>query len=255
MPIAAFAMDRIGISSILLIQSGLSILAAIVENGILLEETIKSVPEKSGFSLWLHDVKDGFSYLKEERGLLNIYVYDAVANGSTTAFGPILVAFFRSAPGFSPQLYGFFSAAEFIGRTLGGIVRYNREMEPKYRRKFVYNVQQTYNIMDAVLLWMPYPMMLLNRGICGFLGINSATVRLSSINRYIPESYRARVNAFSSALIYIFGSVAAIVLGAIGEIMDYRLAMTLASAVCMALCWFTVGRNKTQLDRIYLHNQ
>lgn len=255
MPVAAFAMDRIGISGILLIQSGMSILAAIVENGMIIEETVRKECEKSGFSLWFQDIKEGFAYLKEERGLLNIYAYDAVANGSATAYGPILVAFFRTAPGFSAQLYGFFSAAEFVGRTLGGIVLYNREMDPKYRRKFVYNVQQIYNIMDTVLLWLPYPMMLLNRCLCGFLGINSATVRLSSINRYIPEFYRARVNAFSGALIYIFGSAAAIVLGAIGEIMDYRLAMTVASLLCMVLCWLTVGRNKTQLDQIYLYNQ
>jgi MFS family permease len=253
MPVAAFCMDRIGISNILLIQSILSFLAAITENRIILEESIHFDSQKSGFCLWLQDLKDGFSYLKGEKGLLNIYAYDAVANGSGSAMGPILGAFFRTAPGFSAQLYGFFSAAEFIGRTIGGFVCYHREMDPKNRRKFVYFVQQLYNVMDALLLWIPYPWMLVNRAVCGFLGINSATVRMSSIHQYLPETYRARVNAFSGTIVYIFGSVAAILLGAIGEIMDYRMAISLTSGICMVLCALTVGRNKKHLDQIYLY--
>ena len=253
MPIAAFLMDKIGIANILLIQSLFSFMAAITENSIILKETARLDSKKSGFSLWMQDFKDGFLYLKGEKGLLNIYAYDAVANGSGTAFGPILVAFFRTAPGFSAQLYAFFSAAEFAGRTIGGFIRYKQVLNPKNRRKFVYYVQQFYNLMDGLLLWLPYPCMLVNRTICGFLGINSATVRMSAIAKYIPEEYRARVNAFSSTIICVFGSVASIVLGAIGEIMDYRVAMTLASGICMLLCWFTVGRNKANLDPIYLH--
>jgi hypothetical protein len=253
MPVAAFLMDKIGIPQILLVQSALSFLAAITENRIILDETIRLDDNKSGFFLWIQDLKDGFLYLKGEKGLLNIYAYDAVANGSGTAFGPILVAFFRTAPGFSAQLFAFFSAAEFTGRTIGGFIRYKQLLNLKNRRKFVYYVQQFYNLMDGLLLWLPYPWMLLNRGICGFLGINSATVRMSAIARYIPEEYRARVNAFSSTIICIFGSVASVVLGAIGEIMDYRVAMTMASGLCMLLCWLTVGRNKKHLDTIYLH--
>ena len=253
MPVAAFLMEEVGIPNILLIQSGLSFLAAITENEIVLQETVRFDGEKSGFSLWYQDLQEGFSYLRGEKGLLKIYAYDAVANGSGTAFGPILVAFFRTAPGLSAQLYAFFSAAEFIGRSFGGFVRYKQGINPKNRRKFVYNVQQFYNLMDAILLWLPYPWMLLNRGICGFLGINSATVRMSAIARYLPEEYRARVNAFSSTIVCVFGSISAIVLGTIGEVMDYRMALTLASGVCMVLCWLTVGRNKEQLDPIYLY--
>lgn len=253
MPVAAFLMDKIGIPQILLVQSALSFLAAITENRIILDESVRLDSKKSGFSLWLQDLRDGFMYLKGEKGLLNIYAYDAVANGSGTAFGPILVAFFRTAPGFSAQLYAFFSAAEFAGRTIGGLIRYKQVLSPKNRRKFVYHVQQFYNLMDGLLLWLPYPCMLVNRTICGFLGINSATVRMSAIARYIPEEYRARVNAFSSTIICVFGSVASIVLGAIGEIMDYRVAMTLASGLCVLLCWLTVGRNKKHLDQIYIH--
>lgn len=254
MPLAALLMDTIGVANILLIQSGLSILAAITESGIEIEETPRFDGEKSGFSLWLQDFKEGLRYLKGERGLLNIYAYDAVTNGASMGYEPIQVAFFRTAPGFSAQSYAFFSVAQFIGRTVGGLVRYKTNMKPEKRRQFVYFVQQFYNLMDAVLLWLPYPAMLVNRAICGFLGINSATVRASSIHQYLPEEYRARVNAFSDAAICVTASAASLLFGALGEILDYRVTMTVTALACILACWLTVGRNKADLDKIYLHS-
>jgi hypothetical protein len=253
MPLAALLMDTIGVANILFLQSGMSILAAITENTIKIEEIIEKSSGKSGFSLWLQDFKDGISYLRGEKGLLNIYAYDAVANGAGSGIGPIMVAFFRTTPGFSAQLYAFFSAAEFIGRTIGGMFRYRTNMKPEKRRRFVYFVQQFYNVMDGILLWLPYTAMLVNRGICGFLGINSATVRMSSIHRYLPEAYRARINAFSSASICVFSSVASLAYGLLGELVDYRVAMTIIALISMLACWLTVGRHKEELDRIYLY--
>lgn len=253
MPLAALLMDTIGVANILFLQSGMSILAAITESGIKIEEKVEILSEKSGFSLWLQDFKGGLQYLKGEKGLLNIYAYDAVANGAGSGIGPIMVAFFRTTPGFSAQLYAFFSAAEFIGRSIGGVFRYKNNMKPEKRRGFVYFVQQFYNAMDAVLLWLPYPVMLVNRSICGFLGINSATVRASSIHRYLPEEYRARVNAFSEATICIVGSIASLLFGMLGEFLDYRLTMTIIALISMFVCWFTTGRNKKELEKIYLY--
>ncbi len=255
MPLAAVLMDTIGVANILLLQSGMSILAAAVESGIDLKEEIRRESEGGGFRLWLKDFRDGLLFLKGERGLMNIYAYSAVTNGASQGCSPILVAFFRTAPGFSAGLYAFFSGAEFLGRTLGGVVRYNTKMKPEKRQGFVYGVQQIYNLMDAVLLWLPYPLMLLNRGICGFLGINSATVRESAVQKYLPEEYRARANAFSSAAICAAGSAASLLFGALGEIMDYRMAMTSISVICIALCWVTIGRNREAIGRIYDHSK
>lgn len=253
MPLSALLMDTIGIANILFLQSGMSILAAITESNMKIEETPSRANAHSGVAQWFRDFRDGFRYLKGERGLLNMYAYDMVANGAFMGCSAIQIAFFRTAPGLSAQLYSFFSAAEFIGRTFGGLFRYHSTMKPEKRRPFVYFVQQFYNAMDAVLLWLPYPVMLVNRAVCGFLGINSATVRSSSIHQYLPEEYRARVNAFAEAGICAAGSIASILLGAVGEVLDYRLTMTLVSFAGMAACWLTVGRNKEALDKVYLH--
>ena len=56
-------------------------------------------------------------------------------------------------------------------------------------------------MMDVLLLWLPYPLMLANRAFCGFLGINSATIRQAAVQRYLPDPLRARINAYESMLI------------------------------------------------------
>lgn len=251
MPLAALLMDTIGTANILFLQSGMSILAAVTENGINIQECPRMAGEKLGLSLWFRDFSDGLRYLKGEKGLRNIYTYSAVTNGASQGYGPILVAFFRTAPGFSAQMYAFFSVAEFIGRSIGGMTRYKRAMPPKKRGGFVYFVQQFYNVMDGLLLWLPYPLMLANRCVCGFLGINSATVRESSIQQYLPEAYRARVNAFSDAAICAAGSLLSLVIGAAGEVMDYRLVLTIAAVICSFICWLTIGRSSLELQKIY----
>lgn len=59
--------------------------------------------------------------------------------------------------------------------------------------KFVYTV---YGLMDILLLYLPYPLMLCNRFLCGALGISSATIRETAVQSYLPENMRARINAF-----------------------------------------------------------
>ena len=63
-------------------------------------------------------MRDAVAYLKREKGILNIFTYMSVTNGVAAGYAPILVAFFRTAPGFSAAMYSAFSVAEFLGKPL-----------------------------------------------------------------------------------------------------------------------------------------
>ena len=102
-----------------------------------------------------------------------------------------------------------------------------------------------------LLLWIPYPLMLVNRGVCGFLGINSATMRQAAVQTYIPDAMRARINAFENMLYFAASAVLGLVIGALGEVLDYRLCITLCGMATMAFCWVTVWKNRRQVRRIY----
>ncbi len=172
-------------------------------------------------------------------------------NGLGNGYSSILVAFFRSTPGFTVAMYSLFTVFEFAGRSLGGILHYRKPVPAKHRFTFAFWTYQIYEAMDMLLLWFPYPLMLLSRAACGFLGINSAVLREAAVQKYIPEEYRARLNAFFSVLISAGISAFGLLIGAMGELLDYRLCITLAAGLCSAVLWCTVWRHRKSVRAIY----
>ena len=105
--------------------------------------------------------------------------------------------------------------------------------------------------MDMCLLWLPYPLMLLNRGICGFLGSNSAIMRSAAVQSYIPERLRSRINAFEGVLITAGSGVFALLMGFLGEILDYRLCLTIGGAIAMFASWILIWGRRKDVSIVY----
>lgn len=250
MPVAALLFDTLGVARILLVQATLSAAAAGIESRIRVAESAREKSASFSVRTWWQDIRETVAYLKGERGLRAIYAYQAVTNGMAAGWSPLLVAFFRTAPGMTTAMYSLLSVAEFAGRSLGGVVRYRYTMEREKRFGFIFLVYRLYETMDALLLWLPYPLMLANRAICGFLGINSATVRQAAVQQYLPDALRARANAFESVLITAAGGVLALLVGALGEVMDYRLCVTLCGVVTLGFCYLTIYRERAAVRSV-----
>ena len=250
-PLAAVLLDTLGVAWILIAQSGLSLAAAITESFIYLDETERQHRTPYSLRAWADDIREAVLYLKEERGLLSIYEYMAVTNGVASGFSPILVAFFRTFPGFTAAMYSAFSVVEFAGRTIGSALQYRIKIPDKKKYGFVFFVYQVYESMDMCLLWLPYPLMLVNRGICGFLGSNSAILRSAAVQRYIPEKLRSRINAFDGVLITAGASAFSLLMGFLGEILDYRWCVTIGGAIAMLASWLLIWGRRKDVRRIY----
>lgn len=250
-PLAAILLDTIGVAWILIAQSVLSLAAAITESFINLDETRRQNREQYSLRAWAGDIREAVLYLKEERGLRGIYEYMAVTNGVASGFSPILVAFFRTFPGFTAAMYSAFSVAEFAGRTIGSALQYRIKIPNNKKYGFVFFVYQVYETMDMSLLWLPYPLMLVNRGICGFLGSNSAIMRSAAVQTYIPESLRSRVNAFEGVLITAGASVFSLLMGVLGEILDYRWCLSIGGAIAMLSSWLLIWGRRKDVRMIY----
>lgn len=249
-PVASILYTKLGLGVICLGEGVLLLLAASVETQIRLTENVQR-GGKFSLHAYVQDFKEGFSYLKREKGLLRIYSYMPITQGISQATEPLIRAFFRTAPGFDITMYALFTTAQFIGRTIGGVVHYKFEIPPKKRFSLAYLVYITYNVMDAILLWLGFPAMLVNRGICGFLGINSATLRESSVQNYLPDHMRAKINAVFNAVYALVPAVLTVAVGALGEILDYRLCVTLMSLAGMVLCYLIMWRGREDVKKIY----
>lgn len=251
MPIAGFLIQYISVAEILMLQGVASIGAGMLESLIKIKEINLNQDRNLSFKLWFSDFKDGFAYISKEKGLQCIYGYMAFTNGVAAGQLPILVAHFSTAPGLTAAMYGFFAFAEFTGRSIAGFVRCHITIPKEKRFPFVMVVYLVYEWMDAILLWLPFPWMLMNRGICGFLGFNSATERTISVQSYIPEDMRARVNAFETAVVSAAASVMAIIVGWIGEVFQPKATMSITAMICLVVCLMTVWKSRTDVARIY----
>lgn len=250
-PLAAILLDTIGVAWILIAQSGLSLAAAVTESCIRLDETERKQHTPYTPKAWIEDIREAVQYLKKERGLRSIYGYMAVTNGVSSGFSPILVAFFRTFPGFTAAMYSAFSVVEFAGRTIGSAMQYRIKIPAKKKYGFTFFVYQFYEAMDMCLLWLPYPLMLINRGICGFLGSNSAILRSAAVQRYIPEKLRSRVNAFIGVLLTVGSSIFSLLMGFLGEILDYRWCVTIGGTVALLACWLLIWRRRSDVREVY----
>ena len=250
-PLAAVLLDTIGVAWILIAQSGLSLAAAVTESCIRLDETARKQHTPYTPRAWIEDIREAVQYLKKERGLRSIYGYMAVTNGVSSGFSPILVAFFRTFPGFTAAMYSAFSVVEFAGRTIGSAMQYRIKIPAKKKYGFTFFVYQFYEAMDMCLLWLPYPLMLINRGICGFLGSNSAILRSAAVQRYIPEKLRSRVNAFIGVLLTVGSSIFSLLMGFLGEILDYRWCVTIGGAVALLACWLLIWCRRSDVRQVY----
>ena len=250
-PLAAVLLDTLGVPLLLVLQGALSLAAALTESFIRLDERQQAQRQRYTAAAWRADIREGFAYLKEERGVRSIYEYMSVTNGVAGGYAPILVAFFRTMPGMTAAMYSLFSVAEFAGRTIGSAVQYRVDIPQKKRFGFVFAVYQTYELMDMLLLWLPYPLMLVNRGLCGFLGNNSAILREAAVQRYILERLRSRVNAFEGVLITAGASIFALLMGLLGELLDYRRCVTIGGAVAMLASWLLIWGRRRDVRRVY----
>ena len=250
-PLAAVLLDTIGVAWILIAQSGLSLAAAVTESCIRLDEIERKQHTPYTPRAWIEDIREAVQYLKKERGLCSIYGYMAVTNGVSSGFSPILVAFFRTFPGFTAAMYSAFSVVEFAGRTIGSAMQYRIKIPAKKKYGFTFFVYQFYEVMDMCLLWLPYPLMLINRGICGFLGSNSAILRSAAVQRYIPEKLRSRVNAFIGVLLTVGSSIFSLLMGFLGEILDYRWCVTIGGTVALLACWLLIWRRRSDVRKVY----
>ena len=249
-PVASILYTQLGLGVLCLGEGLLLAAAATVETQIRVEEHTKP-GGKFSFHDYIRDFREGFRYLKKEKGLLRIYGYMPITQGVSQATEPLIRAWFRTAPGLNLTMYALFTTAEFIGRTVGGLVHYKFEIPPEKRFSLAYLVYVTYNIMDTVLLWLGFPLMLVNRGVCGFLGINSATLRASSVQNYLPDNMRAKVNAVFNMLYALVPTLLTLAVGALGEVMDYRLCVTLVSAAGLLPCYLIMWRGREDVKKVY----
>lgn len=220
-PAATLLYTHLGMHQIFYLVAGLTSLSVLIKTGI-----CSSAPDRKGesygFAQYRRDFMDGLRYMRKEKGVRNIFTYVAITNGVSSSIGIIVQAWYQTVSWLTVTMLGLLTSAEMIGRVLGGVFCYHKEIPVQHRfayTKFVYFV---YDLLDMLILFMPYPLMLLSRFLCGSLGSVSATIRSAAVQSYLPDNMRARVNAFSNAMFSVGGVSFRLLAGWLGTVLPYR---------------------------------
>ena len=237
-PVAAFLYERVPMGALFCAVAGLTLVSVVVEGCI--REVQKPRAESYTLRQYRSDIREGFAYLKKEKGIRNIYTYMSITQGASVGVGVLTQAYYQTQPWLTVTMLGFLQSAEMIGRVLSGLFQYIREIPVKKRYSFTKLVYTFYDTMDAALLWMPFPLMLINRFLCGGLGCASATIRETAVQSYLPESMRARVYAFFDVMYSIGGVAFQLLAGLLGQLMPYRLAATCLGLVTLCSMFFLI---------------
>ena len=102
-----------------------------------------------------------------------------------------------------------------------------------------------------VLAGWPCPRVVAHRAVAGFLGITTAWRRLAAVQSRLPDRLRAGVNAFEGVLYSAAFSVLGLAVGALGEVMDLRLGVTLWAFASLIICWMTIWRRRREIRAMY----
>ncbi len=248
-PVAAFLYKSVGLSNLFFFTAGLMSIGIVLQSFMTYEHITK---EKIGsIKNYFNDIKEGILYFKNEKGIRNIYLYVSITNG--TGFGNDLLvqAYFQTASYLNVVMLGVLKTAEMIGRSLGGFFQYKFEVPVKKRfgfTKFVYTFYETINV---VLLYLPYPLMLVGKFACGALGMNSGNIREVAVQSYLPPTIRARVRAVMNVLLCIGLFFFQLFAGFLGEYMDYRHAIILLGVITYIAIYFLIVRPGEVNRKIY----
>ena len=227
-PITTYLYAHIAIYHMFYLVVLLTVCSVVIESCIT-EKKEKTQEEKYSLKQYGIDLKEGFHFIRRDKGIRNIYTYMSITCGSGEGVNLLTQAYFQTHPLLTVSSYGFLKSAEMLGRMLSSVLWYHTSIPEKKRYQFTKFSYTFYQCMDTILLYLPLPGMMLNRFLCGGIGCGSATIREAAVKSYLPANIRARVSAFFDVVIAIGTIAFQLIAGALGKIMPYRWAAVIIS--------------------------
>ncbi len=248
-PLAALVYARFGVEVLFLIEGVSLLIAAAFESRI--DHHHAPRQESPSIRQYMEDLLEGFRYLKREKGVRSIFGYMSITSAAGNGVGIMAMAHFQTTGGLTTAMYGLLTSAETIGRLVGSAVHYLFKIPEEKRYALTVRVYAIYELCDGVMLFMAYPVMIVLRFICGFLGSQTAAIRQAATQKYLPSDMRGRVYGLFDVLVSLSMMGVQLLVGAMGEMMRYPLAAAVLSAAGFASLLWLIVRNKKHVEPVY----
>ncbi len=256
-PVSTFLYGKIGLAP-LLACNGLSFLiAAIMETQIRAEEEYiekqkeTRLKEHSAAKQIWEDTKEGFRYLRSEKGLLAIAVYFTFSSVCGGVSSVIVLPFFKSTFQNGEYWFMFVSAFLLIGRAIGGMIHYRVTVPARSRFSIALAVYIIISFCEGFYLFFPIPVMAVLYFIVGIGGVTSYTIRISATQSYVPDEKKGRFNGAFNMLFTIGALAGEFAAGTLTVLLPERIILMSAMLLCALAAVVFIGGGKNQVAPIY----
>ena len=257
-PVSAVVYNLIGIGPIMFLDALSFLVAAIFETRIKQEEKYVDKQKESiaGENLsyskrMLSDIKDGFSYLSKERGLLAIAVYFFFSNLAGGAMNVMCLPYYKSTFENGEYLYIVIYGMSFVGRAIGGMLHYRIKLPVKYKFSIAIFVYIFLGLVDGTYMFMPIRLAMVCCFFSGMGGITSYTIRISSTQNYVPDEMKGRFNGVFLILATAGSLIAELIAGLLSEIMDARFVVLIFNLIAVTAAIVIIGGSRKSVAKIY----
>jgi len=253
-PIAGICYKTIGLAPLFLFNSATFLIAAIAETQIKAAESHaqQHEGERVNGGQLMRDLKDGFAYLKRERGLNAITWFFFVMMLSSSVCVTLTLPYFKSLSGVDGVMqYTFVMGANTIGRLIGGVAHYFFRYPEKKKFNIALFVYVAISFIDGAYLFLPFWMMLLFMLVDGMLGVTSYNIRISSTQNYLPDEMRGRFNGLFQMLCILGTITGQIIAGVVGDMLPIRWVVAVSMAVTLLSVFVILLPNQEHVKKIY----
>ena len=260
-PLSAFLYRQVGLSPLLGMNALCFFIAAVMETRLQTDEhylrTQKETKQQdlSGPRQVLTDIREGFSYLKAERGLLAIAIYfffNAICGGTSSV---IVLPWFKSVYENGEYLYMMVWGMALVGRAIGGMVHYRVNIPAKIRFTVALTVYIVISVLEGVYLFTTIPIMMAMCFIVGIGGVTSYTIRISATQSYVPDERKGRFNGAFNMLSTSGALIGEVLAGALTVFVPERVVLLAVMLLCALAAVVFIGGGRKYVMPIYNRSQ
>lgn len=251
-PVAVVIYNTFGIVPLFLANTVTFLVAAIGETTIRAQEhyTVKREEHVTVRSYFV-SLKEGFHYLKAERGLLFISLYFMFSYFSYGTTNVVTLPYFRSTFNKGEYIYTIVTGMNTLGRTIGGFYYYGHRYPKHLKYRIALCVYLMISTLDCCYLFLPVPLMMLCCLMTGLGGMTSYNIRLSSTQSYVPDDRKGRYNGIFQMMTTVGTLVGQLIGGVLSTMMGERAIVVIISIITGSAAFLLIGKHKPEVSAIY----
>jgi len=259
-PVSVWLYKQIGLGPLILVNAVCFLAAAIVETQIRTEETyIDKQKEElaakgeqlSSGKLMFRDIKEGFSYLRGEKGLLMIAIFFTFSSFASGASSVITLPWFKATYQNGEYQYMLVWGMCLIGRMIGGAIHYRKKLPVSRKYIIALSVYIIIGLLEGFYLFLPVKLMMVFCFFIGLGGVTSYTIRISATQSYVPDEKKGRFNG-AFQILNTFGMlVAELLTGILAEFFPHRTVLMIFELITVAAAIVFIGGNRKSVAEIY----